>query len=484
MCVATASAIESGEALPRRVPRNHGRLGRRTGRLRHRLADGEHEPPRDLAGIRVVGVREHDDSDLVVELERREGRVAGIPATVPDIGAPVNPLNVEAEPRACGPVLLDGPHAVHLAPGAGADHLRAATCPPAEVGRHELGHVFHIRGDAGRRRHPLGVHERHHLARSIRHATSVRHGKSRHVPVHARVAHADRLVDVALDVVRPPLATHLLDHEAGHGIREVGVLPPHRRGERSLSVGVQRAQLIFRRERERLPVVARLALESRAVRQQLLDRDRAVVLACRLRLEPGQVGHDRIVEAQLSLLAQLHDRDGREQLAVRRHAEFGLRRHRELCLEVGEAEAGGPDELLVVHHADSDPRESAVRDLSLHPGGEETLGAQDVRVGGDGRGGLRRERVWGERGGRGDDDEHGDGAGARDARPGTDDRHGSLGNGKPLVDRLHVARLLHGALRAGRCFFGTLSAIEPATVTTSYSPTALIIRCAAHGSSL
>lgn len=40
----------------------------------------------------------------------------------------------------------------------------------------------------------------------------------------------------------------------------------------------------------------------------------------------------------------------------------------------------------------------------------------------------------------------------------------------------------YGALGGG-CFFATLMAIDPATVTTSYSPAALIMRCAAHGSS-
>ena len=190
----------------------------------------------------------------------------------------------------------------------------------------------------------------------------------------------ERLEDVAVNVIGPPLPAHLLDDHSGDGVSEVGVLPAHRGRERRLPVGVEPLELVGRRELVRHPMVAGLALEPGAVRQQLLDGDRPVVVARGLGLEPGQVFLDRIIEAQLALLAQLHDGDRREQLAVRCHAKLRRRRHRDLRLDVREAESPGPDELLVAHHADGDAGESAIGDLPLHPRRKEALGSQDVGV--------------------------------------------------------------------------------------------------------
>ena len=140
-------------------------------------------------------------------------------------------------------------------------------------------------------------------------------GESGNVLVHARRVHAERREDVALYVIGPPsLRSPASMTMPAIVIREVRVLPSHRRA-RTPPAGRQ-----YRRRSSsavgnsiRRPVVSGLALQTRAVREQLLDGDRAVVVARRLRLEPGQVLRDRIVEAQLALLAQLHDGDGREQ---------------------------------------------------------------------------------------------------------------------------------------------------------------------------
>ena len=83
--------------------------------------------------------------------------------------------------------------------------------------------------------------------------------------------------------------------------------------------------------------------------------------------EPREVLHDRIVEAQLALLTQLHDRDSGEQLAVRGHAELRRRRHLQLRVGIGESEALAPDEFLIAHDTDHDPREpSYAICLSIH----------------------------------------------------------------------------------------------------------------------
>src|SRR5207253_6657199 len=106
------------------------------------------------------------------------------------------------------------------------------------------------------------------------------------------------------DVVAPPLAADLLDHHARDRECQVRVLPADRRRKRRLARGVEAAELLARRELERGPMVARLALQPGAVRQQLLDRDRAVIVAGGFSLEPRDVLRDRIVEPQLPLFAQ------------------------------------------------------------------------------------------------------------------------------------------------------------------------------------
>ena len=186
---------------------------------------------------------------------------------------------------------------------------------------------------------------------------------------------------MAGDVVRPRLAAHLLDDQPCQCVGEVGVLPASLRRERGLPLRHQRLQLFARREGERRPVVSRLARQSRAVCQQLLDGDRRIVRPWRRYREPRQVLRHRIVEMELALLAQLHDGGCREQLAVRGHAEFRLRRHRHLAGDVGESEPFGPHEPLIRDDANDHSRVAAGAKLPVGPGAEQSLGAEDVRVG-------------------------------------------------------------------------------------------------------
>ena len=244
--IAAATAIESREARPCRVPRHRDRLRRR--RFRDRLAHGGHQLARDVERVRIVRVREHDDADLVVELNERLRRVARISAAMSDVRSVVDATHVEAERGAGRPVLFDRAHAVHLAQRSGAHDAIAAARASAELRRDELRHVLDVGRDAGGRRHAARVDEREHFARPVRHAAAVRHGESRNVLVDARRGHAERLEDVAVDVVGPPFAAHLFDDHAGDREREVRILPPHRRSECRLSVGIEAAELVGRRE--------------------------------------------------------------------------------------------------------------------------------------------------------------------------------------------------------------------------------------------
>ncbi len=47
-------------------------------------------------------------------------------------------------------------------------------------------------------------------------------------------------------------------------------------------------------------------------------------------------------------------------------------------VDVGKTEALRPDQFLIVHHADGNARQAAIRDLSANPAVEEPLGAFDV----------------------------------------------------------------------------------------------------------
>ena len=84
---------------------------------------------------------------------------------------------------------------------------------------------------------------------------------------------------------------------------------------------------------------------------------------------------------------------------------FVAGRHGQLLRHVGVAEALGPDQVLVRDDANHDPGKPAVGDLALHPGREQPLGAEDVGIGGSGRG-LGVDGRY---------DKHGDAAGSGEA---------------------------------------------------------------------
>jgi hypothetical protein len=89
---------------------------------------------------------------------------------------------------------------------------------------------------------------------------------------------------------------------------------------------------------------------------------------------------DGIVEAKLALLAQLHDGGRSKELAVRRHAEARLRRHRRLRGRVGGSEALRPHQFLVRHDAHGEAGQAALENLSFDPGGEQPLGRLHIGV--------------------------------------------------------------------------------------------------------
>ena len=269
---------------------------------------------------------------------------------------------------------------MHFAQRARAQDLRSAHAPFAKLRRRELRHVLDGRRDAGGGRHAARVDERVDAPGPVGHQPPVTHGQTVGVSVHARGGHAERLVDVLLDVVRPLLSAHGFHHEAGHRIGQVGVLPADVRRERRLAVGHQPAQLLGGGELERRPVRTRLTRETGAVGQEFLDRNRRILGLGGLHREPGQILLHGVIEAQLALLAQLHHGRRGEELAVRCHAEFRLRRHGRLRRGVGQAEALRPHEILVGHDAHGHARKVAVQQLAVEPCAEQANRALHVGV--------------------------------------------------------------------------------------------------------
>src|SRR5262249_29542825 len=240
--VSSASAIQSGEPRPCRIPRYAGRLSCR--RLGDCLTDGGHQLTRDVAWIGVVRICKYNYANLIIELNRRNRGVSGIATAMPDVGPVIDSRNVETQPRSRCPVFLHRAHPMHLAPRSGAHDLRSAAPAPAEVCRDKLRHVLDVRCDARGRSHTARIHKGEYLSRSVRHTASVWNGKPGNILIDARVVHAKRFENVAVNIVGPAFTTHLLDNHASHGIGEIGVLPPHLRGKPRPPVGRKTSNII------------------------------------------------------------------------------------------------------------------------------------------------------------------------------------------------------------------------------------------------
>jgi hypothetical protein len=101
--------------------------------------------------------------------------------------------------------------------------------------------------------------------------------------------------------------------------------------------------------------------------EQPLDGDLGRVRVRALDREPGEVPGHRVVEAELAGVAELQGGDTREELGDRADAVDGARRGGSAAGDVGEAEAAGPDELLVVDDGDGEAGDLLVRALAVEP---------------------------------------------------------------------------------------------------------------------
>ncbi len=142
----------------------------------------------------------------------------------------------------------------------------------------------------------------------------------------------ERVQDARPEDLRVPRPGHLLDDEAEGAVADVGVevAAPWRKADLGLAQGPDvearvRAQVGAHHQPARM-------------REHVTDRDRRVLGA---HLEPRQIARQGRVEVDQALRAQLHDQDGREDLADGAELEGRLPAHRNAGVEVRQPELLG-----------------------------------------------------------------------------------------------------------------------------------------------
>ena len=157
-----------------------------------------------------------------------------------------------------------------------------------------------------------------------------------------------------LDVLAKRRARDPRHHEPEQRVGEIRVVPGGVAGEHLLRLAEPREQLLLTGEDERLPDLARrLALEPRRVSQHPAQRRRPV-------LDLGQVLLEPVVEVELPLGAQLHDRGRGERLRDRRDRMLGVDRRRPSLLHVREPDRRRPRELAGAKHPGQEARQPAL----------------------------------------------------------------------------------------------------------------------------
>ena len=190
--------------------------------------------------------------------------------------------------------------------------------------------------------------------------------------LEAQPRQPDGLEELLADVVHVRDAGHALDDDAEQRVGQVRVVEARAGREHHLGRLECLEQLVRGREAQRQPrVVVRLALQARRMREEPADR-RLVSCAVDVQVE-------RVLEVELSRVAQLHDRYRRERLRDGADAVLRVRRRLGPGLYVRHADRRLPDDLAVAGDGGRDARQPLVALL----GGKELLelGAQPFRRG-------------------------------------------------------------------------------------------------------
>jgi hypothetical protein len=150
---------------------------------------------------------------------------------------------------------------------------------------------------------------------------------------------------VGLDVLGVALVTAAGDHLAEQAVRQVRVLECRSRLDRDLGVAEGIDDLVDRRELRRSPRgQGRLGWQPRLVQQHAPDRHAiAGAAAFRGAHELRQMRLEPIVQAKLTVVAQLEDRRGGERLGDGRDSPRGPRAWRRPGLGIGADRARRPE---------------------------------------------------------------------------------------------------------------------------------------------
>ncbi len=320
-----------------------------------RAADGNRgQPLRQVRGRRRgrVGVAQHGHVGAIVRQAQHVGREPEDAAAVLHRAVPAQRGHLPAVAVAVGGAvgqLVGRPDLLERRP------LHQFLGIERGIPRHEVVHRREQR--AGR----VGLRHAQRPRGLVPPGVAVRPpGDLRFVRAVAGVRHPERLEDALGHERRVALARHLLDDRAEQHVARVVVAVACARRElhrlvleavHQLLDGQVRLDLVRHPARD-----VGVALDARRVRQQVLHRDHVT-----LHRVAGQVLVDRVLQADLPLLDQHHDRERRELLGHRAEAEHrvGLQGHG--LLDVREA-AGAPVHHLAVLDDDGGGAGAAVLD--------------------------------------------------------------------------------------------------------------------------
>ena len=306
---------------------------------------------------------------------------------MPDERRLLEPIDLEAEPPHRLEVGIDEVNPMHLPECPGLQHLRAPAVQKPELPRRKPGEILRGGGIAHGGSDTLPEEERNRIAPARPGQSAVAGCEALSTLGFGHLGRRARELQGAEEVLRhivgvrdPGRGGHDLARERQ---AEVGILKIGLRRVKSLLSGDPLDDLIVGRKRECGAGPVRqvsFARNSGRVREQPLDRDFRPVGASGLHREPGQPRAHGVVEPKRARVPKLHHGDAREEFRDGADAVDRVRRGRATAREIGQAEAAGPQDLLIVNDGRGDARNLLVRALGVQPGARELERRRDARV--------------------------------------------------------------------------------------------------------
>ena len=135
----------------------------------------------NFAGIGIIGIRQHDHADLVIQLNQGLSQITWIASAMAHIQLVAGLAHRKTDRIAARPIVLHHADSMHFTQRAGRQNRR----PCSELQRHESSHVFDVGSKAGRRAHRLRVDEWQPVTMSIGHPPAIANRQLWHLFVEA-----------------------------------------------------------------------------------------------------------------------------------------------------------------------------------------------------------------------------------------------------------------------------------------------------------